>query len=233
MPVRLVLLSSLMLTAPALLKVSEPKFIRSPAVVPSVIALLAPAAPVLVMLALLVTVTLAVPVLLIASVEASTRLLAVLVPVRLVLLFSLMLTAPRLLKVNEPALKVSVAVVPSVMLPSAPTPVLVKLALLVTLTLAVAVLVIVPVEVSSSLSASDELPVKTIEVSALITASPLVVLLTVRLFPLISMPAPVADEPMPVAAVSTIRSPVIFAVSAAVLSVMAPMLLLNPPPTPA
>ena len=81
-------------------------------------------------LAVVVVVTLAAPatVSVIAPADTKTRLLAVLVPLRLVALFSLIETAPVVLNVRLPKLIVSVASVPSVTLPD---PVL-KLALPVT-----------------------------------------------------------------------------------------------------
>src|SRR5216684_1756145 len=90
--------------------------------------------------ALLVTVRLAFAALVNAPAETRVRLLAVLVPVNNVELSSLMLTAPPLLKVSEPKLKVSPAWLPRSML------VAVNEALLVTVRLAFAALVKAPAE---------------------------------------------------------------------------------------
>ena len=122
------------------MNVNEPKFITSPATLPSVI-------PVPLKLALLVTVTFAVASLVIPAVESNTKLFAVLVPLSNVLESSRIETAPGELNVSEPKFSTSPATLPSVIL------VPLRLALLVTVTFAVASLVIAAVEASTKLFA--------------------------------------------------------------------------------
>ncbi len=227
--------SSLTLTAPVELKVSEPNRSLLAALSPIVIA---PPAPLAAKLALLVTVISAVASSVMVPVSAVSDALApVLAPVITMSSSSLIAAAPTVLNVTEPNVSLLAALSPIVIAP--PAPLAVKLILPVTLTSAVASSVIDPASATRTALGATLDPLRTIASSSLILTAPTELkviepnksLLAAKSPIVITPPAPLAVKlALPVTVISAVASSVIVPVSAvsdALAPVLAPVITMS------